>query len=216
MALAPSRWRLIELVRKRAAVRAGVDLLERKREALIRELENRVVLAEERRGALAAALQKARARLEHAVVDIGAPAAEAAALAQALPGSLRRREEVVLGVHLPRVAATFEPLRLSYGFGGTSASLDDAALAFRALLPLVVELAAQETAVRNLRRALQRTSRTLNALKDVLLPEVEADVRAVAAALEDEDRDERVRRLLSTAGRSRPHRGGTSGSVRGV
>jgi vacuolar-type H+-ATPase subunit D/Vma8 len=60
-------------------------------------------------------------------------------------------------------------------------------------MPRVVELASQETALRDLATALQRTMRTLNALEGVLLPQLDGEVRAVAAALEEEERDERSR-----------------------
>jgi vacuolar-type H+-ATPase subunit D/Vma8 len=48
--------------------------------------------------------------------------------------------------------------------------------------------------VRNLRAALRRTTRTLNALKDVMLPRLDAEIRTVADTLDEEERDERLRR----------------------
>ena len=114
-------------------------------------------------------------------------------LAQISPASVEVRDDRVLGVRLPLVQASLEPFHISYGPGGTAASMDSAARSFAGLIPELLKLASQETAIRNLHRALQRTSRTLNALKDVLLPELEADLRSVAAGLEEEERDERAR-----------------------
>ena len=193
MASAPGRWQLIELKRTREAVRGGIDLLDRKREALVRELLERRGTAEERRRQLQLALDVARRHLDRAFDDIGRPACQAAALAQTSPASLEVRDVSILGVRLPHVEMRLAPFQISYGPGGTSSSLDEAARAFGALIPQIVELASFETAVRNLQRALQRTTRTLNALKDVLLPELETDIRAVAAGLEEEERDERAR-----------------------
>jgi V/A-type H+-transporting ATPase subunit D len=193
VATSPSRWQLIELRRRRDAVRGGIELLDRKREALVRQLVERRGHARDLRTQASDALEQARRDLRRAFEEIGPPACEAAALAQAPAGSLDVRNDRVLGVPLPVVRATFETFHISYGPGGTAASLDRAALSFAAVLPALLRLASHETAVRNLQRALQRTARTLNALKDLLLPEMEADIVAVSAALDEEERDERVR-----------------------
>jgi V/A-type H+-transporting ATPase subunit D len=194
MPVAPSRWHLIELRRTRDAVRSGIDLLDRKREALVRELLSRAGLATERRGALATALNGARRSLARALVDIGRQPAEAAGLAQPAFEGLDLRQDHVLGVALPRLTAHLISHQIAYGPGGTSASLDAAGRAFADLLPLLVAVAAEETAVRNLQAALRRTTRTLNALKDVMLPRLDGEIRTVADTLDEEERDERLRR----------------------
>jgi vacuolar-type H+-ATPase subunit D/Vma8 len=97
-------------------------------------------------------------------------------------------------VPLPRLqlkAAEFVP---QYGFGGTAASVDAAGARLSALLPALVGLAEQEEAVRNLQAGLIKTVRRLKALEQVVIPRLEREVREVAAALEEEERDESVRR----------------------
>ena len=183
MSAAPSRWRLIELKRRREAVRSGIDLLDRKREALVRELAARREGAADRRRDASVALAQARELLRRAFDDIGRPACAAAALAQMSPATLDLREDRVLGVRLAYVDATSGPLQISYGPGGSAASLDRAARFFASLVPTLADLGSQEAAVRTLHHALQRTTRTLNALADVLLPELDAEIRAVAAGL---------------------------------
>jgi V/A-type H+-transporting ATPase subunit D len=160
---------------------------------LIRQLLERRGHAEDLRLQLSVALDAARRQVRRAFEEVGRPGCEAAALAQISPASVEVRDDRVLGVRLPLVQASLEPFHISYGPGGTAASVDSAARSFAGLIPELLKLASQETAIRNLHRALQRTSRTLNALKDVLLPELEADIRSVAAGLEEEERDERAR-----------------------
>jgi vacuolar-type H+-ATPase subunit D/Vma8 len=48
--------------------------------------------------------------------------------------------------------------------------------------------------VRNLQAGLLKTVRRLKALERVVIPRLEREVREVAAALEEEERDESVRR----------------------
>lgn len=219
MIVAPSRWRLLELRRRRRAVRSGIDLLDRKREALARELAARAMKAAERRRHVGTALASARAAVAAALTDVGAPVARAAAAAQEDASAVEVQHDVVLGIRLPRLTTARHAFQLSYAPGGTSRALDLAAEAYAALLPAIADLASREVAVVTLRTALARTLRTLNALQIVLLPDLDAQIMAMAAGLEEEERDEWVRRRAFT-GSARsitlPSCGGTSDRSPGV
>jgi vacuolar-type H+-ATPase subunit D/Vma8 len=84
-------------------------------------------------------------------------------------------------------------LRIQYGPGGTCARLDRAAELHHALLAEIVRLAEEEGAQRSLARGLRRTIRTLNALKSVLLPSVEAEIHRIEERLEEDEREEAIR-----------------------
>jgi V/A-type H+-transporting ATPase subunit D len=71
-------------------------------------------------------------------------------------------------------------------------------------------MAAEETALARLRHALSRTTRILNALEEVMLPDLDAEIAAVAAGLEEDERDERVRQLRATRRESWLEREGTT------
>ena len=190
MRSAATRWRLLELQRHRAAVRRGIELLDSKREALLRALAERSDAAVRARARVARALMDARLPLDRALVEIGVAAGLAASFAQPVAAGVDVREESVLGVRIPRLRGDPAPFRVHYGPGGTCAALDEAGAAFAALLPHVLRLAEEERAEYNLRRGLQRTVRTLNALKIVQLPAIDAEIRSVAAALEEEEREQ--------------------------
>ena len=55
---AATRWRLIELQRRRRAIDTGIDLLDRKREGLLRALAERARAASALRRRLAGALRR--------------------------------------------------------------------------------------------------------------------------------------------------------------
>lgn len=210
MAVTPSRWHLIELRRSREAVRAGIDLLDRKREGLTRELVQRADEVTRHRAGVQASLDEARSALENAFVEVGRFAAQAAALAQTPSVSIDVHHDLVIGVRVPRIVAKQSALRVSYGPGSTSLSLDRAARLFGDLLPRVLAMAAEETALGRLRYALQRTTRILNALEQVMLPDLNSEIAAVAAGLEEDERDERIRRLRATRREVPPAREGTT------
>jgi V/A-type H+-transporting ATPase subunit D len=56
-----------------------------------------------------------------------------------------------------------------------------------------VAFAGEDTAVRNLQSGLSRTIRRLRALEQVVIPGIERQRRAVAVAVEEDERDDTVR-----------------------
>jgi V/A-type H+-transporting ATPase subunit D len=188
-----TRWRLLELQRRRAAIDAGVALLDRKREALLRALTERQRIVSASRRELTITLASARDALDRAAVDIGPVSCRAAAAAQPPAPPMTVARDAVVGVRIPRIIGKVRPFVPGYGPGGTSFRLDEAGRAYTRLLPVLMRVAEQEHAVECLRRAVRRTARTLNALRAILLPAVDADIRAVRSGLEEEEREEAVR-----------------------
>jgi V/A-type H+-transporting ATPase subunit D len=188
------RSRLLGLRRELDAARAGRELLDRKREVILRTVSERTPRAQGLRHTVATALAAARADLANAQIESGRTAVDAAALAQPRIVSVEATEMSVVGIMLPQIHAAVAPFRPRYGPVGTSGTLDRAGAAFTAILPSLLALASAEAAIRRLRRALTRTVRRLNALDMMVLPELSREIHVVAAALEEEERDEAVRR----------------------
>ena len=202
MSAAASRSRLLELRGQLEAAARGREVLERKRELLLFEIRRRAgPLVVARRG-LASSLAAARAALAVARVELGSPLVDAAALAQPPTTSVELRAASILGVPVPRLVAPPASTRPAYGPAGTSASLDRAVADFCALVPELARLAELEAASAALRRGLRKTARRLSALERVVIPRLEADLRAVAGGLEEEERDEALR-LRAWLGRAR-------------
>ena len=187
-----SRW--LELKRELAAARRGRQLLDEKREVLVREVLRARARADAARARAAQKLAAARAALSEAEIEIGSAAAEAAGLAQ-LPAApaLDLAPRSLLGVALPALRARFPVFQALYAPGGTSGSLDGAARAYAALVPHLAALAEEELAVTNLQEALARTNRRWNALDRVLLPNLASEIRRVENDLDEEARDEAFR-----------------------
>lgn len=188
------RSRLLTLQQERVAARLGRELLDGKREAILRELLRRTRRRDELRADITGALREAHRTLRAARVEVGAAQVDGAALAQPLNVSLDVRRGSLVGVPMARLHPRLAEFVPQYGFGGTAATLDAAGARFSALLPALVGLAEEEEAVRNLHDGLVKTVRRLKALEQVVIPRLEREVREVAAALEEEERDESVRR----------------------
>jgi V/A-type H+-transporting ATPase subunit D len=184
----------LALRRERAAARHGRDLLENKREALLRALADWTARRDRQEALVAARLGAAREAAAAARIEIGRDALMAAALAQPATVAIDRRDASIVGVRVPRLAARVAPLRLQYGPAATSEAVDAAAARYHEVVGDLVLLAEQREAVRALKVGLLRTARRLNALEKVVLPGIEREIAAVTAAIEEDERDEALRR----------------------
>ncbi len=199
MISATSRSRLNELRRDRASALRGADLLDRKREVLLRETSRRAARAEAMRRDVERMLADARKRLRIAEVHVGRERITAAGFAQPLVTSVDSRQSAIMGVRFVELRASSAPYRAVYGPASTSESLDAAGTAFAALVPHVVELAAEESAVARLRVAVRKVTKIVNALQKVIIPRLEQQIRMTVESIAEEERDEAVRRKVRLA-----------------
>jgi V/A-type H+/Na+-transporting ATPase subunit D len=192
------RSRLLQLRRDLEAAREGRDLLDRKREAIVRALAERLPrLARQRREA-ARSLAAARAALVDAQDRLGRAAIASAALAQPAPVECERDEVTIASVRTARVRLAALEFRPAYGAASGCPALDRAGAEFAAALNALAALAFEDSAVRSLRRALARIARRLNGLDHIVLPQIAGEVRRIVATLEEDDRDEATRRKVGS------------------
>ena len=196
MIVSTSRSRLYELRRDRVAAARSAELLERKREVLLRETAARIAKRDALREKVTRALSAAQHKLAIARVHHGRERIAAAALAQPLACTIESRELSIMGVRLVELRAVAQPFRAMYGAAATSQALDDAAVAFDTLLPDVIRLAGEEHAVSRLRLTLRKTTKLVNALQKIVLPRLDHDIRVIIDSIEEEERDEAVRRKV--------------------
>ncbi len=194
-----TRSRLFELRRDRSAALRSAELLDRKREVLLREIARRERLRRQQHDVVIHRYVEARQKLRVARVELGMDAIEAATLAQPLQCAIERGETSVMGVRIPQLRVRSEPFRAHYGPAATTESLDECCAAFHDLVPLVVALAQEEIAVERLSTAMRKTTKLLNALQKVVLPRLQHEIRAIVEGIEEDERDDALRRRVAMA-----------------
>jgi V/A-type H+-transporting ATPase subunit D len=180
-------------------VRKGIDLLTRKRSALVADLFRVARPAVEAR----------REMLEHAARAYGALLGAVASHGPALDalGWPTRQVETEVRVAETWGIATAEvvrltPVRRTLAARGQSPGLTGPAAgtatdAFEQLVELLVDSAGLELRLRRLATALATTSRQVNMLEQRVAPALEAAIGTVAQQLEEREREEHTRlRLL--------------------
>ena len=179
-----------------ALARQGQELLEEKRDALLREFhrEVRTILAtlddlEAAAGAAQRALDEARIRHGPGVVA----AAAAAAAGEIL---IHVESQTVMGVPVPVIAPrdlVRAPDARGRALEATGPAVELAAERFEQELSVAIRVASMEARARRLAREIRRTSSRVNALRTRVIPGLEAETHAIAFALEQREREDRFR-----------------------
>ncbi len=194
-----TRMELLARKEQIALAGQGLEMLRQKRAALLSELMRvaELVLAES--DALQAAASMARRALIRAEARAGSAAVHSAALASRGELSIDVRSANVMGVKVPVI----EQRRISrsvlgrgYAITGTSTTIDEAASAFEREIDSLLELAESELRLKRLADEIKRTSRRANALEHVVLPQLEAEKRAIEMALDERERADHFRMKL--------------------
>src|SRR5512146_1712738 len=187
--------------------RQGQELLEQKRDALLREFHREVEIVFAAHEELEGAAGAARLALDGARVRLGSEAVASAAAASVRDVSLQVNWSTVMGVPVPVVAPrrfVRTPGDRGRAIEASGPAIELVAERFEAELAVAVRLATVEARVRRLAREIRRTSRRANALRTRVVPTLAADTRTTALALEQREREDRFRLKRVKAMRARP------------
>ena len=176
--------------------RQGYDILERKREVLTAELVRMAHEAEVLQQKVWKLLETAYRGLEKAQMNMGRERVEWAALAAHKTVDVQLKYHGIMGVSLPMIQASGGPPEMLYSMGDTSATLDEASSAFREVLDCIPELSGMVTAVFRLASELRKTTRRVNALQYIFIPQYEETVAFIISNLEEREREETFRLKL--------------------
>jgi V/A-type H+-transporting ATPase subunit D len=169
----------------------GLELLQQKRAALLRELMRMADEVLVQRDALEARAAAARRALARAEAVAGEAAVRSAALAAGAEIPLRVSSRNVMGVSVPvieRRTVARSVLGRGYSLSGTSVTIDEAAEAYEDTVDAIIELADSELRLQPLADEIQRTTRRANALEHVILPRLRREVAQIEQALAERER----------------------------
>ncbi len=194
--LSPTRMAFIRTARRLAAVRRGAALLRRKREALVGELFRVARPAADARARIEAATRTAYPALLAALAAHGATGLEVLAwppreLALDIAAGSVWGIPIARIVRRPPLVRSVAARGLPPGTAGPATVR--AAAEFERLTELLLDAAPREMLLRRLGEALAQTSRQVNTLERRVTPALERRLAAVRRALDEREREERLR-----------------------
>ena len=190
---APTKGNLNAAKRSRALADNGYELMDRKRNILIREIMDLIDEAESLQQRIDSTFSEAYTSMRLAEISMGG-SAESGANVVPIDDSFSIRFRSVMGVELPVVSAEpEEPSGPPYGLAFTSSDLDDAYFKFAEVKELIRELAETENCIYRLAYAIKKAQKRANALQNIVIPGLDSEIARISDALEEKEREEFVR-----------------------
>ena len=202
----PTKGSLIAVQKSLELSTLGFDLLDRKRNILIREM----MLLIDRASAIQEKIDVtyAQAYKSLQMANIASGLCSEVARTVPLDDNLNVAFRSVMGVEIPMVSLEEQPQPVPYGMAGTNSMLDRAYDRFNEVKRLTAELAEVENSVYRLADAIKKTQKRANALKNIMIPRFESTVKFITDALEEKDREEFSRLKVIKRQKSEKAQGG--------
>ncbi|HEX2986012.1 MAG TPA: V-type ATP synthase subunit D [Caproiciproducens sp.] len=184
----PTKGNLLATKKSLELSRTGFELLDRKRNILIREMMSLIGRAAKIQDEIDNTYEEAYAALQRANITLGI----SAELARTVPldNNLNVAYRSVMGVEIPMVSLETVNIPIPFGMNSTNIVLDNAYNRFNEVKRLTAELAEVENSVYRLADAIKKTQKRANALKNIMIPRFEETVKSITDALEEKDREE--------------------------
>ncbi len=199
-AVSPTRMNLLQRKQQAKVAVQGVDLLKRKRDALVADFFTIVRQSLQARERLTRACEEAYVMLALAKAWEGREALEAAAMADRRELLVDIQVRNVWGTRIPDVAVREvrrSLLERGHNPVSTSARTVESAASFEEVLRAILEVAATEIKLRKIGEEIKKTTRRVNALEQVVIPRIMGEIRFIASVLEQRAREDvfRLKRI---------------------
>lgn len=199
----PTKGNLIHAKNSLKLANQGFDLMDKKRNILIRELMDLIDQAKDIQEEIDTTFTRAYACLQRANIQHGISMVEEFAFTVPIEESIRIQTRSIMGTEIPYVKYDAKDNQLTYSLGDTKESLDVAREAFRQVKDLTIKLSMVENAAYRLAASIKKTQKRANALKNITIPTYNALVYNITNALEEKEREEFTRLKVIKARKSK-------------
>ena len=183
----PTKGNLILAKNSLALASQGYELMDKKRNILLRELMALIDQAREIQSEIDTTYTEAYKALQLANVQLGIHFVEEMAASVPVENSIRIKTRSIMGTEIPLVQHEPEPMKLSYDYYSTRESLDEARLHFERVKDLTIKLSMIENSAYRLAASIRKTQKRANALKNITIPTYQALVADITNALEEKE-----------------------------
>ncbi len=189
----PTKGNLILAKNSLALANQGYELMDKKRNILIRELMDLIDQAKDIQEQIDSTFTHAYKCLQHANIEHGISLVSQLAYTVPIEDTIKIKSRSIMGTEIPLVDYTPDENQPTYSFSTTDESIDRAREAFRKVKELTIQLSMIENAAYRLAANIKKTQKRANALKNITIPTYTALVSSISNALEEKEREEFTR-----------------------
>ncbi len=172
--------------------KVGYELMDKKRNILVREMMALIDKANELQSEIDDAYSSAYTALQKANITLGF----CKDIAESVPEekNLKLKYRSVMGVELPEVTLEGDlSLKLHYGLNVSNCALDEAYSRFHRVKILTAQLAEIENSVYRLANAIKKSQKRANALENIIIPRFNDQIKYISESLEEKEREDFTR-----------------------
>ena len=187
--IAPTKSNLISMKEQLAVSTNGYELLEEKREILVRELMHLVEKVKLLEKDIDKAVAKAYPQLKKMLMLDGADQIERIAHSIHYDFEIREKNVTIGGMTFPSIDVEIPKQELFYSFEGTYSNTDETIASFFELLALLTQMASIRSIVWRLAEEVKKTQRRVNALDKMIIPQTVETKNYIESVLEERERE---------------------------
>lgn len=192
-----TKGNLINARRSLRQAQLGYELMDRKRNILIREMVSLSDSASEIKESLENTFTEAYSALRTANIVCGVISHDVEQIPE--DDSININYRSVMGVELPTVSCEKQKPKLRYSLTETNSQFDKAYISFIKAKEMSIKLAEIENSIYRLSVAIRKTQKRANALKNIMIPTYREQVKFITNALEEKEREEFSRQKIIKA-----------------
>ena len=190
----PTKGNLILAKNSLALASQGYELMDKKRNILIRELMALIDQAKDIQSEIDVTFQTAYRALQKANIELGISYVQEAGESIPVEDSIEIKARSIMGTEIPLVRFHKKQEEVpTYAFYSTKESLDQARASFDRVKELTIRLSMVENSAYRLASSIKKTQKRANALKNITIPSYSGLVRDITNSLEEKDREEFTR-----------------------
>lgn len=184
----PTKGNLIATKKSLDLAVLGFDLMDRKRNILIREMMEQVDYVKQIRDDISKVYAEAYYALSEANMSLGL----ITDIVDQVPvdTGIHVTYRSVMGVELPKIEYQEPSMELTYGLERANSKLDYCYRCFTRVKQLTILLVQVENSVYRLANAIMKTQKRANALKNIVIPNFQVTVKFITESLEEKEREE--------------------------
>lgn len=189
----PTKGNLILAKNSLSLAKQGFELMDKKRNILIRELMDLIEQAKDIQEQIDTTFTYAYECLQRANIENGINTVSQIAYTVPIEDSIRIKSRSIMGTEIPLVTYMPDAKMPTNSFSTTKESLDKAREAFQKVKELTIRLSMVETSAYRLATNIKKTQKRANALKNITIPTYTNLVYTITNALEEKEREEFTR-----------------------
>ena len=187
---APTKANLMKAKSQLDLINEGYDILDKKRKALIGQYNAKINQRNELNKIVNSYIKDVKKNIKKAIVTTGEDRLKSIALSVPIDNSISLKEKKFMQTRIFEIDFDEKKLDLSYSLNLTNSLFDEALISLNDVKEKVYKLAELDTTIKNLDTEIKKTSKKVNSLEKVQIPNYKSIIKSISSQIEEREREE--------------------------